>query len=62
MYSAQEINGCRPDSRVGGSECLILDEINVWFDIESGEENKGTEITTEISKCTHALQSTGDGY
>ena len=61
MYSAEEINGCRPDSRVGCCERL-LDEINVWFDIESGVENNGTEIATEISKCTHALQSTDDGY
>ena len=48
MYSAEEINGCRPDSRVGGSERL-LDEINVWFDIESGEEIK--EQNLKMYKC-----------
>ena len=49
VYSAKEINGCRPDSRVRDSERL-LDKVNMRPDFESGERKMKIEIdTTEMS-------------
>ena len=54
MYSAEEINGCRPDSRVRLTVNAFLMKVNVWFDIRVwGRRNNGTlKSTQQKSQCT----------